>query len=131
MKFQFNKTYFFIACLIFITEVCIALFLKTGFIRHTFGDYLVVFLLYYSIRSILKIHFDTAAIIVLIIAYSVEFLQLTTILQVFNLEDNTLAKIVFGTTFNITDLLAYTLGIITILYIEKQYNENNKNIINK
>lgn len=131
MKLKFNKTYFTIATLLFIIEVCIALFLKTGFIRHSFGDYLVVILLYCVIKGFINFSVFKTSVLVLIIAFSVEFLQLTTILQYFNLENNTLAKIIFGTTFQITDLVAYTLGIITILYIEKQNNENNQNTIAK
>lgn len=62
------------------------------------------------------------AIIVLIIAFIVEFLQLTPFLEWFNLQDNNIAKIVFGSTFHITDLIAYTLGVVMILIIDIQTN---------
>lgn len=123
MKLQFNKNYFIIAIILFMVEVCIAIFLKTGFIRHTFGDYLVVILLYASIKSVTNLNVWTTAIITLIIAFAVELLQLTPFLEYINLGENKLAKIVFGTSFQFTDLIAYTLGIITILHIETRYHE--------
>jgi hypothetical protein len=36
-----------------------------------------------------------------------------------NLQNNTIAKLVLGSTFQTSDLIAYTLGIITVLIIEK------------
>ncbi|WP_306420447.1 DUF2809 domain-containing protein [uncultured Winogradskyella sp.] len=118
MKIQLNKTYLILAIILFLIEVCIAIFLKTGFIRHTFGDYLVVFLLYCGLRGLTSLGIWRTAITVLIISFLIEFLQLTSILEVFNLENSRLAKLVFGTTFQFTDLVAYTLGVVTILFIE-------------
>ncbi len=39
MKLRFNKTYVIITIVLFITEALIAIYLKQGFIRHTFGDF--------------------------------------------------------------------------------------------
>ena len=118
MLLKLNKTYLTITILLFIIEVLIAVFLKSGFIRHTFGDYLATILLYCFIKSFIKIDSFKLAIFVLAFAFSVEFLQLTNILEVLNLQNNHLAKLVFGTTFHVSDLVAYTLGIITVLIIE-------------
>lgn len=113
-----NKTYISITILLFITEILIAVFLKSGFIRHTFGDYLVVILIYCFFKSFIKIDSFKLAILVLAFAFFIEFLQLSNILEILNLQNNHLAKLVFGTTFHVSDLLAYTLGIITVLIIE-------------
>lgn len=118
MRFQFNRKYFGIALLLLLIEVGIAMWFKTGFIRHTFGDYLVVMLVYCVIRGMTNASVNTSAIITICIAYSVEFLQLTPILELTNLNNYTLARIVFGTTFSVSDLIAYALGIITVLLIE-------------
>ncbi|ARV10381.1 hypothetical protein BTO05_12295 [Winogradskyella sp. PC-19] len=123
MNLQFNKTYFILALLFFAIEFCIALYLKTGFIRHTFGDYLVVILLYTGLKSIINIRVWTAAIIVLIISFSIELFQLWPVLEFFNLGNNKIAKLVFGTTFQFTDIIAYTSGVLTILHIETNYNK--------
>lgn len=125
MKFQFNKTYFILALLLFAIEICIALFLKTGFIRHTFGDFLVVILLYSVIKSSTDLSVWTTAIVVLIIAFAIEFLQLTSFLELFNLNSNKVAVLIFGNSFQFTDLIAYTLGTITILHVETNYNKTS------
>jgi hypothetical protein len=121
----FKSTYFVLFIIILLIEVCIAYFLKTGFIRHTFGDFLVVILLYCLLKSFINIKPITMAIIVLFISFTIEFLQLTPFLEWLNLHDNTLAKTVLGSTFHITDLVAYTLGIITIIIAESKLKQTN------
>ncbi len=121
----FKSTYFVLFIIILLIEVCIAYFLKTGFIRHTFGDFLVVILLYCLLKSFINIKPITMAIIVLFISFIIEFLQLTPFLEWLNLHDNTLAKTVLGSTFHITDLVAYTLGIITIIIAESKLKQTN------
>lgn len=60
------------------------------------------------------------SIIVLLIAFTIEFLQRTPFLEWFSLQNNTLAKTVLGSTFHETDLVAYTLGVFTIIIIENK-----------
>jgi len=128
MTLKFNKTYFTITLVLFITEVFIAIYLKSGFIRHTFGDFLVVILLYSFFKSFIKIHSFKLAIAVLLLSFFVEFLQLANILKLLHLQNNNLAKIVLGSTFNFSDLMAYTLGIVVALMIEfKIRNAVNNN----
>ena len=117
---KFNKTYFIIFILTFIIEACIAYFLKSGFIRHTFGDFLVVIMLYCLIKSFINIKPIIAALVVLIISFVIEFLQLTLFLEWLNIQDNTFAKTILGSTFNFSDLVAYTLGVITVIGIESK-----------
>jgi SanA protein len=114
----FNKIYFLLFIIFLFLEIAIAAFLKTGFIRYTFGDYLVVILLYCFIKSFFSIKPTRAATIALLIAYGVETLQFFNLLQLLGLESNTLAKLILGSTFHFEDIIAYTLGIFTILLIE-------------
>jgi hypothetical protein len=118
MTLKFNKTYFAFFTLLLVVEIAIAIFLKEGFIRHTFGDYLVVILMYTCIKSFSNIKPLAVAIGVLLFAFSIEFLQLFNLLDVLNLRDSHLAKLILGSTFHISDLIAYTLGVLTILCIE-------------
>ncbi|WP_034044714.1 DUF2809 domain-containing protein [Wocania ichthyoenteri] len=115
---RFSSTYFIIALLLFITEALIAIFLETGFIRYTFGDFLCVILLYCFFKIFIKDHHFKIAISALMIAFVIEFLQLTNYLELFNLQDNYLAKVILGSTFHTSDLVAYSLGIITIIIFE-------------
>ncbi|WP_303316233.1 ribosomal maturation YjgA family protein [Flavivirga abyssicola] len=118
MILQFNKKYFIIAVVLFAIEVLIAIYFKYGFIRHTLGDYLVVMLLYCFIKSFVKAAPIIVAIPVLIFSYVIELLQLINILETLNLNNNHLLKLILGSTFHISDLVAYTLGIISVLIIE-------------
>lgn len=126
MKLQFNKNYLVLAHTLFLVELAIAFIIKTGFIRYTFGDYLVVILLYAIFRGCTNMSVRASALVVLFIAYGIEFLQLTPFLAYINLQDSITAKLIFGSTFQFGDLVAYTLGIITVLLIE-YYNGNYKN----
>ncbi|MDH7913200.1 DUF2809 domain-containing protein [Winogradskyella sp. SYSU M77433] len=121
MKLQFNKYYLVLAHSLFLIELAIAFIIKTGFIRYTFGDYLVVILLYAIIRGCTNLKVWVSALVVLVIAYTIELLQLTPFLTYFNLQDSFTASLIFGNTFQVEDLIAYTLGIATILIIEHYY----------
>lgn len=113
-----NKPYFMLAILILFVEVLIALHLDTGFIRYTFGDYLVVILIYCTIKSFIKTTSKVIAIGVLLFAYFIEFLQYINIVNLLNLQNNKILSTLIGTTFSVFDLIAYTLGVLTILSVE-------------
>ncbi|WP_053991479.1 DUF2809 domain-containing protein [Mangrovimonas sp. TPBH4] len=118
MTLTFHKSYFFLTLVLFAVETLIATNLETGFIRHTFGDFLVVILLYCLVRSFTKLAIFPTAILVLAVSYIIEILQAFHLLKLLNLEHNTLAKLILGNTFNYTDLMAYSLGIITVIIVE-------------
>lgn len=118
MKLQFTKNYLVLAHILFLMELAIAFIVKTGFIRYTFGDYLCVILLYAIIRGCTNLSVWASSLVVLVIAYTIEFLQLTTYLSFFNLQDSYTANLILGSTFSVSDLVAYTLGIVTVLIIE-------------
>ncbi|MEM6514755.1 MAG: DUF2809 domain-containing protein [Bacteroidota bacterium] len=107
--------------LLLATEISIAIFLKTGFIRHTFGDVLVVILVFCFLRSFFpksKISTITLSISVLLFAFAVEFAQLLNLLDSIGLRDNQLAIIALGSTFHYSDLIAYCIGIAIIYLID-------------
>jgi len=118
MKLTFNSTNFAITISLLLIEIGIALFIKTGFIRHVFGDFLVVILLFYAFKTFIKWTSTRIAIIVLAIAYVIEFLQRFNMLTFLHLNNNKLVSIILGSTFSIEDLVAYTLGIVTVLIID-------------
>ncbi|MDO6744901.1 DUF2809 domain-containing protein [Tenacibaculum soleae] len=113
---KFNLTSFIIFILLFITEILIAQ--TSGFIRHTFGDFLVVILLYYLIKSFFNISSKKLAISILIFSFSIEILQNYNLVKILGLENYRIANIIIGNTFSYYDLIAYTLGITVVLTIE-------------
>lgn len=114
---KFNLKNFLAFTFILLLEIVIAQ--TSGFIRHTFGDFLVVILFFYLVKTFFNLTNKTVGISVLMFAYIVEFLQLTSLLEFLGLENNRLAIIIFGATFSVVDLIAYTLGVGTILLLEK------------
>ena len=124
-KMNFNLTYFILFIILFLIEIGIAYFLHTGFIRHTFGDFLVVIMLYCFLKSFIDFTPVKTAIYVLLIAYTIEILQLTPFLKWLNLQNNTLANTVLGHTFHTNDLWAYTIGMLTVIFIEFMFNNSN------
>ncbi|WP_346882839.1 DUF2809 domain-containing protein [uncultured Algibacter sp.] len=128
---KLNKTYLTLTILLLSIEISIAVFLKSGFIRHTFGDYLSVILLYCFFKSFIANNHYKIAIYTLIVAYVIEFLQLINILEILNLQDYKLINIIMGNTFHISDLVAYSLGTISVLIIENFRLKKQSNIIKK
>ena len=115
---KFNKIYFITSILLFIVEIVIAKY-ATGFIRHTFGDYLAVMLVYTMIKSAFNISIEKAALLTIAISFIIEFLQLSNLQNLYPVAYSKTYKIVLGTSFSIGDLVAYFLGVVTIVLIEK------------
>ena len=116
----FNKNYFLLTLLIFMTEVLIALYINDTFIRPYIGDVLVVILIYCFIKSFFKCSINAVALFVLIFSFTVEFLQYVNIVDKLGLGNYKVARIVIGTSFSWADLICYTVGIGIVILVEKQ-----------
>ena len=115
----FNLKYFGLAVLLFIVEVVIAVYINDTFVRPYFGDFLVVILLYCFVKSFCKAPVKAVALSVLLFAYMVEVLQYFKFVKHLGLEKSKLANVILGNSFAWNDLLAYTLGVLFVLLIEK------------
>jgi len=115
---RFSKTYLILTIILFLIEVLIALFFHDGFVRPYFGDFLVVILMYCFIKTFIRARAYPIAIGVLLFSYAIEFLQYVHIVKRLGLENSKLANIVLGNAFEWIDLVAYTLGILTVLFFE-------------
>jgi len=107
------------AFLLFITEILIGFYLHDNLIRPYGGDFLVVILIYCFVKSFFNLQVLLTAGAVLLFAYSVEISQYFHLVSALGLQNSRLAKILLGTSFSFTDLLAYTLGIIGVVVVEK------------
>lgn len=116
---KFNKTYLTIAIILFLAEVMIALFIHDTFIRPVVGDYLVVILIYCFIKSFLKLSVSVAASSALFFAFFVEIAQYFNIVGRLGLQNSGIAKVVIGNSFSWIDLIAYTMGILSVIVVEK------------
>lgn len=120
----FNKNYFALTILLFITECLIALYIDDAFIRPYFGDVLVVILIYCFVKSFLKIPVLPCIIFVLLFSYSIEILQYLNLVEKLHLEKSRLARTVLGSSFSWADLVAYTFGALAILLFENRLQKN-------
>ncbi|MEJ2544658.1 MAG: DUF2809 domain-containing protein [Calditrichaceae bacterium] len=114
MRIQFNKKFLIPFLSIFLIEVMIAAFVHDSFIRPIFGDVLVVILVYFFVRMVTNIDHIPAIIGVFIFACIVEFGQYFKLINYLQLQDNSLARTVLGTTFNVTDFFAYLAGALIL-----------------
>ena len=115
---KFNKRYFIIAVGIFVIKVVIALFIHDKIIRPYVGDFLVVILIYCSVKSFFNTSVYPAAFAVLLFSYLVELSQYFHLVNQLGLQNSKFAQTIIGTTFEWTDLATYTVGIVVLLIIE-------------
>ncbi len=111
-----RATYAATALLIFCVEVAIALFVKSGFVRHTLSDVFVVMLLYAALMAVAPLPRVIAAGLCFVFACAVEVGQALGLVERLGLSDMPLARIVIGTTFSWSDIAAYAAGaFITVI----------------
>lgn len=124
--FRFDKTYFLFALVLFIIEICIAVFVRDSFIRPYVGDYLVVILIYCAVRTVLNAPVISVAIAVILFSFAIETLQYFHLVNRLGLQNNIVARTVIGYGFEWLDLVAYSLGIITVLVWERRKLKRKK-----
>lgn len=117
---KFSLKYFLLALALFIVEVLIALYVHDAFIRPYVGDYLVVIFIYCVVRSVYQAPVKHVAAGVLIFSYLIEIGQYFQLVNLLGLQHNRAARIIIGTSFAWSDMLAYTLGILTVILVDKK-----------
>lgn len=95
-------------------EVLIAIYVHDAFIRPYVGDILVVFVLYCTIRCIIPDKCWLMPLWIFIFAAFVECLQYFKLIQVLAVEENTVLRILIGSTFDIKDIVCYGIGCIIL-----------------
>ena len=124
----FDRRYLILTIILFITEVVIALYLHDAVIRPYVGDFLVVILLYCFVKTFLHAPPLPIAIGVLLFSFIIEGLQYIHFIALIGWQNNQLARIVFGTSFSPVDLVAYVLGIVTVIIIENRISKKKDRI---
>lgn len=105
--------YFLLTILCFaICVLIVNLFGNKHFIRGFIGDVVVTILIYCFIKIFIDINPLKLCILILIFSYTVEFLQYLRFIDYIGLGESSIAKMIIGTTFDLRDLIAYTIGIL-------------------
>jgi Protein of unknown function (DUF2809) len=126
-KVSFNRQYAYLAIILFMIEVFIALFIRDKFVRPYFGDVLVVILIYCSVRSIFEVKVFPLAVSVLIFSFIIEYLQYLDIVEKLGWDNSIIARTLIGNSFAWKDIIAYTAGIFIVLLAESP-RANKKNV---
>lgn len=122
---KFNWTYFIIALVLFFIELLIVKYVHDQIIRPYFGDFLFVIFIYCSIKSLFDTSYLKTAIGVLIFSFLLEILQYFNFVNLIGLGHSELARTVIGTSFEWIDLIAYTLGIVFVIFVENKLSKSN------
>jgi hypothetical protein len=117
--FRFSGGYFVCSLVLIGVEIFIGARMHDRIIRPYGGDYLVVILLYCFVRSFWAVPIVITAASVLIFSYAVEVSQYFHLADRLGLREPSLARTLLGSYFTWTDMLVYTLGILTVLGVEK------------
>lgn len=120
IKFRFDLKSFLCFLLIFVIEVIIALFVKDSIIRPYGGDVLVVMLMYYFFKTFVKMRPLPLATGVLLFAYAVEIGQYFNLVEVLNMQNNIIMRVVIGSSFSWGDIFCYTLGAVICVFIDRK-----------
>lgn len=115
----FNIKTFIIFIALLLIEILIAMYAHDAYIRPIFGDFLAVITLYYLLKSFLKLSNQTLIWCSLCFAYLLEALQYLDFLSFSGLKQYKIIAIVLGTSFAWVDIVAYTLGALFIVFLEK------------
>jgi hypothetical protein len=78
------------------------------------------------VRSFFNTPVLYTAISVLIFSYLLEILQYFKIVEKLNLQNFKLARIIIGTSFAWVDIVAYSLGIICALFVERMLRNDKQ-----
>ncbi len=118
--FHFRINYLFATILLLLVEVGIALFVRDSFVRPYLGDVLVVILLYCFVMTFLNLRPLTAALGVLLFAFTIEILQFFDTVELLGLQGNKIAETLLGNHFDWKDMLAYVVGVALILLFDRR-----------
>jgi hypothetical protein len=114
LRFRFHVISFALFFAIFVIEILIALFVRDRFIRPYLGDVLAVMLVFFFARSFIETRTRFLALGTLTFAFALELAQYLRLVDHLGLSDNRFASIVIGSTFDVGDLLSYTVGVAIV-----------------
>ncbi len=114
-----KRAYYAIAFLILLmVEIVIAIYVHDDFIRPYVGDVLVVGVVYLFVRIFVPDGVKLMPLYVFIFAALVEVMQYFQLISLLGLEENTFARILIGSTFDVKDIFCYFIGFLIILGLE-------------
>lgn len=125
----FRPGYAVAALALLAVELLIALFVKDAFVRPYLGDVLAVILVFMAIRAVFVVGPWTAVVVALCVAVVIELGQLIGILHILGLAHHRWLRVVLGTGFDVRDLLAYAIGALIAVGVDRRMMTRNVSAI--
>lgn len=107
-------------------EICIAVYVHDQFVRPYIGDILVVVVIYCFIRIFFPESIKGLPLDIFLFATLVEVLQYFHIVERLGLQNNTILRILIGSTFDIKDIICYGVGCALLMGYEKIFFKEKK-----
>lgn len=92
-------------------EIFIAIYVKGGFIRYYLGDVLAAAMLYAFGRAAFRLPPKALALAIFVLSLVIETAQYFKVLEILGIQ-NSLLRIIFGGTFDWTDIICYAIGCV-------------------
>lgn len=92
-------------------EIFIAIYARGGFIRYYLGDVLVAVMLYAFGRAAFRLPPKILVLAVFALSLVIETAQYFKVLEILGVQNSTL-RIIFGGTFDWTDIICYAIGCV-------------------
>lgn len=94
------------------------------------ADFLWAMMMYFTVAMFLRSTRSKHVLIIsILICFSLEFLQLYETKELLELKKNPIIKLIFGTTFLVSDLIVYFIGNIVAIMIEKVFLRREKKFL--
>lgn len=111
-------TYLLVASLLLGVEILIGLFVRDAWLRPYGGDVLATIFVYCLLRGLTGGTVGRSLLLALLISYGIELGQYMRLVDHLGLGRYQVARVVLGSTFAWSDMLAYTIGAGIVLAIE-------------
>lgn len=116
---RFHTGFFIAAVGLLAFEIWIAMFVHDNIVRPYAGDFLATIFLYWLGKAFVA-HANLQVIsAVLLLSYLIKTLQYFNLLTYLGLQHSRLARVLLGSHFDWSDLLAYTLGALIAVGAER------------
>ena len=117
--------YLIVFILLMVVETLIALYVHDDFIRPYIGDVIVVMVLYSFVRIFIPEKYRLLPLYIFIFSVAVEVMQYFKIINILGLQNNSFARVIIGSVFDLKDIACYGIGSLILglyeIFIKDKY----------
>lgn len=110
--------YLIVFILLMVVETLIALYVHDDFIRPYIGDVIVVIVLYLFVRIFIPEKCRLLPLYIFIFSVAVEVMQYFKIINILGLQNNSFARVIIGSVFDLKDIVCYAIGCLILALYE-------------